>query len=247
MEKQRVLQAAWYRGIAFRISMAIAFLMVLSILFMSMMILKEEQNHTERQLLKIGIFISETLAHQASLSVMYQDRRNLEHLISAFRSLSPVPGVQNFVAYILVYDQHGRLLAHSGDVLPLGTADLPSIPQKIRRHMIHKTSRGFIEISAPIVYRQRQIGMLRAGITEKYRQALLHTVERKTLFAAGLLMLSGILASLFWARRFLRPIIQLAHFARRVGDGQWGETVPVTSSDEIGCLARKPVKESERR
>ena len=42
------------------------------------------------------------------------------------------------------------------------------------------------------------------------------------------------LAGVYLAQRFLRPLSLLAQSARKVGDQLWGQTVPVSGSDEIG-------------
>lgn len=239
MKQTGFSRTAWHKSIVFKVSLSIVMLMALSVLLLSYLILAEEKEHTERELLKIGVFITETLARQASLPVLYKDGTSLQNLIGVFTTNSPIPTVENFVAYALIYDREENLLARSGkpeEIEQIGR--LPENPGNLETHFIRRVDREHFEISAPITYQGNRIGLIRVGITEKYRNELLNTVEKKTLLATGILIAIGILTSLFMARKFIRPILILADFARRIGDRRWGETVKIKTSDEIGGLAR---------
>jgi signal transduction histidine kinase len=73
-----------------------------------------------------------------------------------------------------------------------------------------------------------------AAITGAFRQAMTQALVVAT--AAAVLM--AVVASLFVTRRIVGPLQRLAAASQRIAIGHYAERVPVTSSDELGELAR---------
>jgi PAS domain S-box-containing protein len=62
-------------------------------------------------------------------------------------------------------------------------------------------------------------------------------LRRILLLLQAILLLVGVILSFVVARRFTRPVLQLANSAGRIARGDLSVRVPATSSDEIGALA----------
>jgi PAS domain S-box-containing protein len=73
------------------------------------------------------------------------------------------------------------------------------------------------------------------GLAEAY--APVTHLRRMLLILQAILLLVGVVLSFVVARRFTRPVLQLADSASRIARGDLSARVPATSSDEIGALA----------
>jgi signal transduction histidine kinase len=212
---------------------------VVSILVFAYVIYDEEARHTKSELLTTGMFISRVLATQAADPVLLQDRPALQRLTDAFETGSLSPDLGGFVDYVLIFHRSGELLIQEGQppyaVQPGGSLQTAG---GSARGAVRQMSARLFEIRAPIIHQKDVVGELRLGISEHQRFELLDAVQRKTLFALAGLSLGAVLVGVYLARRFLRPLPLLAQSARKIGDQVWGETVPVSGSDEIGELAR---------
>ncbi len=233
----RTSESKWYASLALKVSVTAALMISVTIFFLSYSFIKEEVDHTETQLLSVGIFITDTLSRQAVTPVLNKDSKSLSNMIGVFSKRIPVPNLENLVTYVIIYDKSGTILAQSGDLT--GVEKVEEIPSEARtpeRHFIRKTRGGGIEISAPVLKGKLHLGLLRVGITEKYRAILLKEVVRNVTFTAVLLLILGIALSFVLSKRILNPLSNLAAFARRIGEGVWGETIEGGAHDEIGKL-----------
>ncbi len=141
------------------------------------------------------------------------------------------------MTYVLIYDRNEHLLARSGDVE--GIPGVKEMPLKARipdQHFIRKVKGKGIEISAPINHNGLHLGLLRVGITEKYRSLLLAEVFRNVTLSSVLLLVLGVGMSFILSKKILDPVSELAGFARKIGEGVWGKTIKARSQDEIGKL-----------
>jgi len=222
-----------------KVSVSMMVVVVVSILAFAYVIYDEEAKHTKKELLTAGMFVSHVLATQAAEPVLHHDRRALQRLTDPFETSSSNPGLRGFVVYVLVFHRSGELLARVGNPpyleLPEG---LLQAPGDSAGYTVRQIDSRLFEISAPIVHEESVVGRLQLGISEQQRFELLDAVKRKMLFVLASLSLTGVLVGAYLVRRLLRPLPLLAQSARKIGDQLWGETVPVSGSDEIGELAR---------
>lgn len=94
----------------------------------------------------------------------------------------------------------------------------------------------------PITFNQQTVGwlqvvqrpMLNDQIAETFRQQQAHNAYLIALFAVGLSLLIALIA----ARQFVRPVKRLMQGAKTLSQGHYGTQIPVSSSDELGDLAK---------
>jgi twitching motility protein PilJ len=95
--------------------------------------------------------------------------------------------------------------------------------------------REIIDIGVPVL--AGTLGTVRVGMDKAIIDADVTRTAAWILAVFGIVAAVAVLAAVFFARRITRPISRLVRTAQRVGQGDLSETVPVTSSDEIGQLS----------
>lgn len=93
-------------------------------------------------------------------------------------------------------------------------------------------------LALPLKEGGRTLAVLLAGSSLKEELALERSILRIGVWVGASGILLGVLLGLWTTERVTRPVKQLAQGARAVASGDWSTRVDVTSSDEIGELAR---------
>ena len=218
--------------IAAKLSLSIMLLVAISVLGFAFVMIREEQQHTESELLRVGRFITETLATHATEAVMLKDRDTLQRMLEAFGEHSPDISVEHFIRYAAILDSDGTSLASIGK---------PPLPERDREtldgRLTQRDDLNYVETVTPILHAGELIATLNVGISQYYQEKILNVVTTKARWTIVSLLAAGTICSVVLARGFARPLIVLANCAKRIGEGHWGETVAIVSGDEIGDLA----------
>ena len=215
-----------------------------------------QRNLAEEQFRKRGVEIATNLAYSSELGVLAASDELLE---SSLRSVVGDPDV----AFILVYDAAGTLLAEGGlrgedrrAPAALPDAERARLEAEGRAFWSEVATGHFVEFYAPILSEAASspdelllglapgpgaeedatVGFVRVGLS-------LAAVERNTAallrlwagLAAVFLVLAGI-AIYFISQRISRPIKLLTQRAKDISSGNLDHTIPVESRDEIGQL-----------
>ncbi|MBU2497545.1 MAG: HD domain-containing protein [Proteobacteria bacterium] len=95
------------------------------------------------------------------------------------------------------------------------------------------------DIAVPILFKGEKWGTLRMGFSLKQIQgAVLKT--RKALFLLGLVALvTGLLGSILLARLITRPVDALVNSVEAVSKGDYSQSIPISTTDEIGYLSNR--------
>jgi two-component system nitrogen regulation sensor histidine kinase NtrY len=83
----------------------------------------------------------------------------------------------------------------------------------------------------------QMLGILLVGNSRQSYVEFRSQIRSAASLAAGAGLLFAIVLSSWAAARVTRPVVQLAHAARQVAEGDWNASVAVQSQDEIGQLA----------
>lgn len=229
----------WFDSIVFKSSVEGVLLVAVSIGVFAVLMLNEEAEHTEQELLKTGTFLADTLARQSALPLLRQDRAALQNLVDAFDAETERVDNEGFVTYAQILDRNGTLLAGAGNREAAGLIGEASSSTRGGGDggAVYRIDPEHLELYTSIAHEGDAIGRVRLGITQRHRYALLDAVEARTLRNLGILLLAAMLTGVIFFRRFVRPLKLLAESARKIGERQWRETVPVNGSDEIAQLA----------
>jgi len=152
---------------------------------------------------------------------------------------------------VMLYENVAR--GNAFDLAQLITAGAPvAEPQKLEG-LIHSMQQGGHEQSAAITWNSGEselfhafplsgehgqlLGILLVGNSRQSYFEFRSQIHSAALMAAGAGLLFAIVLSSWAAARVTRPVVQLAHAARQVAEGDWSTNVAVQSKDEIGQLA----------
>lgn len=148
------------------------------------------------------------------------DRNNDEHRGRGRQDTNQPPPPNQSLAGRL------RLLAQNGEVI-IGVPMLrPEDKATSLEISLNQQTIGWLQvIQRPLINDQ---------IAETFRRQQAHNAYLIALFAVGLSVLMALLA----ARQFVRPVKRLMQGAKTLSAGHYSTQIPVSSSDELGDLAR---------
>lgn len=133
------------------------------------------------------------------------------------------------VAYVLVRDGAGRVVARSFDTALIGTDGRPLTAQTVEKGRFLDVTVLIGDGSAGRV----TVGMDRADITRGMRGAV---VGQEILMLLLLLVAIGVFYVL--ARTITQPLVELADYAVKIRDHDFSAVPPEPGDDEVGILAR---------
>ena len=146
--------------------------------------------------------------------------------------------LQEGVAYAFIEDRNGKILAHSlGGKFPLELqteAALGERRQAGRRNLTFR-SRPVYETAVPIL--AGQVGTAHVSIWRDIVEAEIQRALSPIIGLIGLLLLVGVIISVWLSRQIVQPIIHLRSVADTMSKGNLDTPVGVDSGDEIGELA----------
>jgi len=184
-----------------------------------------------------GVSIAESLANSAVDPILTRDASTDQALVDQY--------VRNSgVAYVLVYDAHNAIIAHT--FVPLVPPTLieqhrgaGTQSQQVREiryaDQATGTERQIIDVAVPML--AGRLGIVHVGMDQAIIAAAATRAGNSLLLVfAGISALATAAAVLF-ARRVTKPLTHVMDAATRVGRGDLSALVPITSRDEIGLLA----------
>jgi HAMP domain-containing protein len=163
--------------------------------------------------------------------------RNLLGLHALLRKYSLLDGV----AYALIRDNKGEIIAHTLEALPPELSQgLPSGGQReTHRRELSLRNRTVYETSIPVL--EGQVGSAHVGFWADAIEKEMHSALLRFIGIIAIIPFVGILLSFILAHWIVRPIVGLTEVADKVTRGDLDTSVSeqcVESRDEIGDLAR---------
>lgn len=213
--------------------LGIALLLVLMLGLMAILVTRTSMQQVVRHELELrSASIAEDLSNRATDSILVNNKYLLNRLISETKA------TYSDIRYIFVVDTKGQVLAHTFGVgFPLELLSANSAPGSEASHVvILDTTEGPIwDAVAPIF--EGRVGSIRLGLSDALLGRTVTTVTTQLILATLLVSTFGILLAIFLTRVLTRPIQELAHIARAVGQGDLNQKVTHWVDDEIGELA----------
>jgi methyl-accepting chemotaxis protein len=185
-----------------------------------------------------GEAIASSLASSGVDLISTRDASSVQSLVDEFARIRGV-------AYVMVYDQQKRFIAHTfSPSVPADIVEKNIVPGNVTRQQreveyrdqARKTTREIIDIGVPMA--AGKLGTVRVGMDRSIINQAAAASGRQLLLLFGGVAALALVGGVFFARRITRPITLLVAAAQRVGQGDLSNTVPVTSRDEIGELAQ---------
>ena len=207
-------------------------------------LLYNEYRLLDRELQERGLLVAGNLAQQSVDPILREDDYALFKLVQLLRGGRGAPrSDDDRVAYAIILDTHGRILAHSepGRVHATLTdprtqavlaASTPSVAP-----VSGPGGERLYDVAVPIRMRGLPIGVVRLGFPRAPVDRVLWGQSLKVLGVLFALMLVGIGSIWRFSQGMVRPIRRLRDGAHAVQAGDLTHRVPVDRRDEIGELA----------
>jgi signal transduction histidine kinase len=179
-----------------------------------------------------AISVTHDLASRSTDLILINNLYALQNLILETQANHPD------IRYIFIIDPEGHVLVHTfGSGFPAGlTSDNESVLEGTELVSFLETTEGpVLDVAVPVF--GGQAGTARAGFSDLVIQRTMRSVTSQMLLATLLVSTIGVAAALGLTWLLTRPILQLSHTARAVGQGDLSLRVPSWARDELGELA----------
>jgi len=216
-----------------KLSLLITALVVLTVALVGLFLLREQQQSLTAEMTKRGLTMAENFAAGAKTPLLTNDELTLGVLVTdAMKDPD--------VAYVIVSDQDGNVLAHS-DARAVKTAVVrPKELEPLKNRVLvqtYKTPQGrIIDFAVPLVYSGVPVGALYLGFSEEAITAALASARNQALLITLLMVLAGLGGAVGLAALLSRPIFRLVQATGAIAAGNFNITLPVASRDELGVL-----------
>jgi len=236
-------------GLRVKFIALISLLLILSGTGLGWFFIGRTKSALEENLQRRGMSLAKNLAYNSTYGVSIEDTGVLDRLIKGIAEESDV-------AYVIILDPHGKVLAHStaSETGRVYSDDVTKIvlqakdPMVLLSHTANKDS--VYDISAPVVSKEtsggesgkaeasqaERIGAIRVGLSLRGLNEKISTLLTVGVLIIVLVIGVGIMISAFFVRLIIQPIEQMAAAAVKIADGDFTQNVHVTAQDEVGVL-----------
>ena len=256
MFKTLTTKAGGY-GLRFKFTALISLLFILTGSLLSGFFFKRTQEALESELERRGLSLAKNLAYNSIYGVSIEDTGALDRLVKGILEEADV-------AYVIITDTQGKILAHSnsgeiGKVLS-DSVSQASLNAEVPETQKTTASDGQVvyDIAAPVRTQEgvgslepsasstsNKIGTVRIGLSSKALKEKLNATLKLAVLITFAVIGIGIGISAFFVRLIVTPLERMAHAAVKIADGDFTQKVDVTLQDEIGVLGQTFTKMSE--
>jgi adenylate cyclase len=216
-----------------KLSLLITALVVLTVVLVGLFLLRQQQQSLTAEMTKRGLTMAENFAAGAKTPLLTNDELTLGVLVTdAMKDPD--------VAYVIVSDQDGNVLAHS-DARAVKTAvarpkELQPLTNRVLVQTYKTPQGGIIDFAVPLVYSGVPVGALYLGFSEEAITAALASARNQALLITLLMILAGLGGAVGLAALLSRPIFRLVQATGAIAAGNFNISLPVASRDELGAL-----------
>lgn len=230
------------KGEGVRYGLRLKFIALISLLFIAMgttltwFFLSSTKDSLEDALKRRGASLAKGLAYNSIYGVLIGDTSALDRLVKGIKA-------EPDVAYLIIVDKDGKVLAHS-DPSEVGKSYSDKLTKKgleINELEIAKLDReGVYDVSVPIGSTEAgitgKIGAVRIGLSGEGMRHKLNSVRNVSMILTVIIVAIGIAVSFFFIKLIVNPIEKMVGVAVRIADGDFMQDVKIISQDEIGVL-----------
>lgn len=229
-----------------KVSLVIVSIIILVASSISIFIIREEGKVLENELKKRGTEIARNLSRLSIKPVLHEEVWGLYGLIKEIIKEED-PSSENIVAYAMVLNKKGEVLAHSDpkrfkvwsplEKNPLNEMAIAS--QGLLIQTVHQEGEGdqIYDVALPIFLDNERIGVVRVGVTRRYVDAALERITLDIILITGILGLMGVALGVILTGRVTRPLRKLTDFVRGISSGRLDRRIEIAPDGEIGQLA----------
>ena len=221
----------------FQLSVATTFIVVLTILTLSMVVLNQQKARLYEQTVKMGTVSLNYFANNARIPLLEDNVLGLNTLI---REATKVEGLR----YALIVDTRGVIKAHT-NVDMIGRKYKP--PQQTGSkqksgevvYFTYKAISGehLLNLGRDIKFKEKLLGQVNVGVSLDFIKQLIEKERVSVILITLAVVLIGLVIAVMFGFRFSRPINQLVQATQQIARGNYRYKVPLKRKDELGNLA----------
>ncbi|MBA4349574.1 MAG: hypothetical protein C0415_06270 [Thermodesulfovibrio sp.] len=220
-----------------KLSIAITFIIWLTIVILSFVILTRQKEQLYLQTIKTGQVSLNYFTNNASIPLLNDDILRLNRLI---KEAASVEGL----LYAIIVDRNQVIKAHT-DHTKIGTtletfenAENVKSDKNIN-YFNYTLSSGMqvLNLSRTVTFKEKELGAVHVGISLDFIKNLIYKESVSILVISLFIILSGILIAILLGIGFSRPISKLVTATKEIGKGNFQYRLDMARKDEFGDLA----------
>ncbi len=219
----------------FKIAFFIIILLLITATVFSVITVQTMNRHISEEVIKRAESLCKSMAALAPYSILSSDLLGIDNIVSKAKEAN------SDVEYVAITSAEMKILAHT-DVARRGETLAP-YPRTIfkenqdgtRVYEVQPASEKFLEIVAPILFNNKQIGRVIIGINNSVLYHAKAETRRKILAGFGITMLLGIGCIIVLSSVITQPIKELARGVDELKRGRQSK-LRIYSHDELGNL-----------
>jgi adenylate cyclase len=217
-----------------KLSLVITGLLVATVVLVTAFLLGQAQRTLTAEMTKRGLAIATNLAVSAKSAIPARDAPALNLLVA---DVLKDPDV----AYVVIVDHDGRIVAHQdlgllGRRLERPAALRPLGDQVLIQTYADPLEGSLIDFAVPLSFSGVRVGALYLGFNQRSIEAALRRSRNQAIAISAVMVLVGIGGAIALATVLARPILRLVDGTRAIAAGDYGVTVAGSSRDELGVL-----------
>ena len=223
--------------IRIKLTIAIIFIIWLTILILSFSILARQKENLYLQTVKTGKVSLNYFSNNSSIPLLNDDLLVLNTLI---KEASSVEGL----LYAIIVDRQRVIKAHT-DPDKIGTIlQIEDDKQEVKKeqnieYFNYKLPSGnnVLNLSRPITFKDKELGVVHVGISLDFIKDLIRKETISIIILSLFIILLGIAIAILLGIEFSRPIAKLVLATQEIGRGNFQYRINMTRKDEFGDLA----------
>jgi adenylate cyclase len=220
-----------------KLSIAITFIIWLTILILSFVILARQKEHLYLQTVKTGKVSLNYFANNANIPLLNDDILRLNRLI---KEASSVEGI----LYAIIVDHQQMIKAHTdhtqiGALLPTfdNAGELKQDGNVTYFHYTLASGSHVLNLSRPVTFKDKVLGTVHVGVSLDFIKDLIRKESLSIVILSFFIVLLGISIAILLGIGFSRPITKLVLAAKEIGKGNFHYKINMVRKDEFGDLA----------
>lgn len=221
-----------------KLSIAIIFILLITILVLSFVILTRQRDNLYQQTVQTGKVSLNYFTSNAKDPMLNNQTLQLSRLV---KDASSVEGL----LYAVIVDRDGIVQAHTDLTKLRKPLDLPARPQQVTKEgnisyysYLDPKGRQVLDLSGPVAYGDKLLGEVHVGVSLDFIGEQIRKESYTVLALSSGIIVLGIVIAIFLGIGFSRPISALVVGTQEIGKGNLKYKIAAKSNDELGDLAQ---------
>jgi len=220
-----------------KLSVAITFIIWLTILILSFVTLARQREQLYLQTVKTGKVSLNYFANNANIPLLNDDIVRLNRLI---KEAASVEGL----LYAIIVDREQVIRAHT-DHTKIGTSlETFNNASEVKRdesisyfNYTLPTGSQVLNLTRPVTFKDKELGVVHVGVSLDFIKNLIRKESISILVMSVFIILLGISIAILLGIGFSRPISKLVFATEEIGKGNFQYRINMVRKDEFGDLA----------